>query len=465
MKLFLEADQSREEEIIMNNNSIEDKVEQVFDIFDKNQKSAVGGILNNWNSDNGDFIFPIIDGPPGTGKTSVGTIAAAKYAMENKNAQVGYLCYTHYAVQKAREDLISYGFPNDKVVELHYDANIKRWDQGIFGCDSDLKSASLEEKRRLRECSVLLCTLHSSRRVFSTASRPKVIIDEFSQVSTPMFFSVLRKAFAQKGVSQGCYPDGYALLGDPIQLPVISTQPLLRPNIGVFIMQRKPHDNHQLVLQHRMHKDICEAVNQLRTVSNASRIETAPDVMQRDLLQLGYSWNKGKTPPSLMEIIDPAKPLTIVNTDKCGEEEKMFGGSVKNINEAKLAVEIASAIHETYIDAKGRRLEPCILSPYSAQIGELRQGLPDHLKEVPITVYRAQGREYNCVIISFVRNNDQGYIGFLGSENEFKEQTYVACSRAQAKLIVLMSFRTFLNKGHTEFEALWKTKNAHIVEL
>jgi hypothetical protein len=28
-----------------------------------------------------------------------------------------------------------------------------------------------------------------------------------------------------------------------------------------------------------------------------------------------------------------------------------------------------------------------------------------------------------------------------------------------------MSFNTFLNKGHTEFEALRKSKNAHIVEL
>jgi len=451
----------------MSSSNIEDNVEQVFGRYDNRQKSAVEGILDNWNSDNGDFVFPIVDGPPGTGKTSVGTIAAAKYTLENKHAQVGYLCYTHYAVQKAREDLLSYGFPNDRVVELHYDANATNWDQGIFGCDSDLKGASLEEKRRLRQCSVLLCTLHSSRRVFSSASRPKVIIDEFSQVSTPMFFSVLRKAFAQKGISQGCYPDGYALLGDPIQLPVISTQPLLRPNIGVFIMQRKPHDNHQFVLQHRMHKDICEAVNQLRNVSHAHRIETAPEAMQRDLLHLGYSWSRAKTPLDLREIIDPTKPLTVVNTDKCGDDGKIFGGSVKNINEAKLAVRIAIAMHETYTDTKGRGLEPCILSPYSAQIGEIRQEIPDTLRNFIncITVYRAQGREYPCVIISFVRNNEQGYIGFLGSENEFKEQTYVACSRAQAKLIVLMSFRTFLNKGHTEFEALWKTKNAHIIEL
>jgi superfamily I DNA and/or RNA helicase len=447
---------------MMSNQNIEDNVEQIYDKYDNRQKSAVEAILDDWNSNNGDFVFPIVDGPPGTGKTSVGTIAAAKYTLENKNSQVGYLCYTHYAIQKARDDLLSYGFPNDRVVELHYDRNLKDFNQGIFGCDSDLKSASLDEKRRLRQCSVLLCTLHSSRRVFSSANRPKVIIDEFSQVSTPMFFTVLQKAFAQKGITQGCYPDGYALLGDPIQLPVISTQPLLRPNIGIYIMQRKPHDNHQFILQHRMHKDICEAVNQLRNVSHAYPIETAAETKDRDLQRLGYSWNEAKSPPDLVDILDPSKPLTIVNTDNCGEEGRIFGGSVKNIKEAKLATRIAIAVRETYSDASGKGLEPCILSPYGAQIGEIRQG-SETLSNNCITVYRAQGREYPCVIISFVRNNDQGNIGFLGSENEFKEQTYVACSRAQAKLIVLMSFKTFLNKGHTEFEALYKTKRAHMV--
>jgi hypothetical protein len=445
--------------------NIQDNVDQLFGKYDKRQKNAVEGILDDWDSESGEFVFPIVDGPPGTGKTSVGTIAAAKYVLENRSAQIGYLTFTHYAVQKAREDLVSLGFPQDKVVELHYDVRATNWDRGLFGCDSDLKSASAEQKRRVKQCSVLLCTLHSSRRVFSGASRPKVIIDEFSQVSTPMFFSVLRKAFSQKGNPTGCFPEGFALLGDPIQLPVISTQPLLRPNIGLFIMQRKPHENHQLTIQHRMHKDICEVVNQLRTVAQAHPIQTAPEVVHKDLLTLGYSWNKSNAPADLVDIIDPSKPVVIVNTDKCGNEERLFGGSVKNINEAKLAVRIATSLHQSFIDSKGRKLEPCVLSPYSAQIGEIRQQMPQALEESCITVYRAQGREYPCVIISFVRNNDGGYIGFLGSENEFKEQTYVACSRAQGKLVVLMSFRTFLNKGHTEFEALWKTKSAHIVDL
>jgi hypothetical protein len=446
--------------------NIEDNVDQLFGKYDKRQQKAVDGILDDWDSGNGDFVFPIIDGPPGTGKTSVGTLAAAKYALENKGAQVGYLAYTHYAVQKAREDLLSLGFPQDKVVELHYDLNYKNMDQGIFGCDSDVKSATFDQKRRLKQCSVLLCTLYSSRRVFSTASRPKIIVDEFSQVSTPMFFSVLRKAFSQKGNTQGCYPEGFALLGDPIQLPVISTQPLLRPNIGVYIMQRKPHENHQLVMQHRMHKDICEAVNQLRLVAHAHIIETANDTMNKDLLSLNYSWNKARAPEDLVDILDSSKPLVLVNTDKCGPEDRLFGGSVKNTNEAKLAVHIAKAFNQSYTHASGKGLEPCILSPYSAQIGEIRQLTPGNLENAIscITVYRAQGREYPCVIISFVRNNPGGYIGFLGSENEFKEQTYVACSRAQAKLVVLMSFSTFLNKGHTEFEALWKAKNAQVVD-
>ncbi len=217
-----------------------------------------------------------------------------------------------------------------------------------------------------------------------------------------------------------------------------------------------------------MHEDICEAVNSLRKICGAHRIETGETAKKRDLTQLGYKWDRTKSPPNLTEILDPSKPLVIINTDKIGKEDKEFGGSVKNVEEAKLAVKIANALHDTYKDSNGRPLEPFILSPYSAQIGEIRQELPAHLRNNCITIYRSQGREYPCVIISFVRNNDYGNIGFLGGSDydaseAMKEQTYVACSRAQAKLILLMSFRTFLNHGHREFEELYNTKNAHII--
>jgi len=440
---------------------IKDVVEEKLNMYDRLQKNAVEGILDQWSSDEGDFVFPIVDGPPGTGKTSIATIAAANYLLENKRGQVAYLCYTHFAVDKAKKDLHSYGFPPDKVVELHYDPKLVKWEEGIYGCDSELRFASFNDKRRLKECGVLLCTLHASRRVFKLRSRPKVLIDEFSQVSVPMFFSVLRKIFAEQ-----CNPEGYALLGDPIQLPVISTQSVLRPNIGVFIMQRKPHEPHRLVFQHRMHKDICEAVNSLRDVYRTHKIESGDDARERDLSELGYSWDRRNIQTELSEILDPSKPLVIVNTDEYGKEERIFGGSVMNVGEGELAARLAKTIYGTFRDQNREPLKPWVLSPYTAQVGEIRQKLPDELRYNCITIYRSQGREYPCVIISFVRNNPEGRIGFLGEglEYQLKEQTYVGCSRAQGKLILLISFDTFLGHGHSEFEALLQTKEAQIID-
>jgi len=445
---------------------IKDTVEERFGMYDSRQRAAVESILDEWNSDEGDFIFPIVDGPPGTGKTSVGTIAAAKHLLENRHGQVAYLCYTHFAIERAQKDLFSYGFPKDKAVELHYDRKKTDWKRGIYGCDSELKCASFNDKRLLKECGVLLCTLHGSRRAFNhdIRTRPKILIDEFSQVSTPMFFSVLHKVFAEKN-----NPSGYALLGDPIQLPVISTQPTLRPNIGIFIMQRKPYEPHRLVIQHRMHEDICETVNSLREVYHAYRIENGSDVRDRNLSKLGYTFDQSANPTDLGDILDPEKPLVLINTDQCGPEGRIFGGSVMNPGESKLAAKIAVALHSSYKDQTSKPLEPWILSPYTAQVGDIRQRLPSSLRSNCITIYRSQGREYPCVIISFTRNNEEGNIGFLGGlDSELKErareQTYVGCSRAQGKLLLLFSFKTFLGHGYPEFEALVNTENANVID-
>lgn len=426
---------------------MKDAVERKLGLYDNLQRHAVESILDSWDADENDFIFPIIDGPPGTGKTDVGTTAATEYLLENRNAQVVYLSYTHYAIDRAQENLFENGIPGDNAVHLHYDSRRRDWNRGIYGCDSELKGVSFNEKRRLKDCGVLLCTLHSSRRAFKVRTRPKIVIDEFSQISPPIFFSVLNNIFAEKN-----NPTGYALLGDPIQLPVISTQATLRPNIGIFIMQRKPYDPHRLVVQHRMHKDVCEAVNSLRTLLHAHRIETGQEVEDRTISKMGYTFNSSSANADMANIINPEKPLVIINTDSCGNEGRIFGGSIINSGESNLAVRIANSLNSSYRGKDGEPLRFSILSPYTAQVGDIRQKLPLSLKDKSITIYRSQGREYPCVIISFVRNNPRGNIGFLGSSDdslrekvsyELKEQTYVGCSRAQGKLILLFSFSTF----------------------
>lgn len=440
----------------MSKQEISDVVDDIFNnILNDEQRAAARAIMEPWQSRDGDaFVLPIVDGPPGTGKTKVGTIAAAKYILENSGGKVAYLCFTHFATDWAWRFLQQLGFTSSRVIRLHHNPKHTNWTRGIVGAKPDLGDLSRFEKAKLSDCGILLSTLHGSKRPFAIQSKPKIIIDEFSQVSPPMFFSTLYRAYNQN-------PSGYALLGDPIQLPIITTQPNLLPNIGIYIMKRKmmDYEPHKLVEQHRMHEKICEAVNSIRRRSfHTYPLKTAERVRDRDLIGLKYKWNRNETPKEFQQILDPANPVVLVNTDEC-KPEKPLMGSTYNEEEAKFAVRLAEAAHDSFVDQNGSGLIPMILSPYAAQVGEIKGFLPPALQSYEpgqsscITIHRSQGREYPCVILSLVRNNPTGFIGFL-DKSDVKAQTYVACSRAQAKLIVLLSYSTFLGHAHADFEAL-----------
>jgi len=127
-----------------------------------------------------------------------------------------------------------------------------------------------------------------------------------------------------------------------------------------------------------------------------------------------------------------------------------------------LAAEISRAVHQAYVSPESGNLRPTILSPYNAQISLVRDLLPPELKDNCMTIYKSQGREYPCVIVSLARKNDTQSIGFLG-EPDLRAQAYVACSRAKAKLILLFSFSTF--RGHREYDILLeRCKDALIVD-
>jgi hypothetical protein len=433
-------------------------IDQRIGNLNREQRNGIDSILGGWDGRQNEFILPIIDGPPGTGKTTVGVLAASKYVLETSGRQVAYLCYTNYAAEKAREDFFDLGFDSRQVVRLSSDPRERKWEKGIVGCDSYLNILTENEKRMLRATPILISTLHGSGRIFRLHTHPKIIVDEFSQVSPSLYFSTLSKVR-----HTGQYnPSGYVLLGDPNQLPVITSQPLLRPNIGVFIFARKSYQPHELTVQYRMHRDICEAVNALRAALNTYPLVTHESVEHRTLTDLGYEWRRDKCPADFQEILSPEHTYVIVNTDNLpGGEEVGFGNSTYYAAEAKLAAQLSTSLSESYFSKKEGRLVPTILSPYAAQIGNIQSYLPnEQLQDQCVTVYKAQGREYPSVIISFTRKNPQGWIGFL-KEAELRAQTYVGCSRAKAKLIILLSFSTFLGHGHRDFEFLIERSGAN----
>jgi len=87
-------------------------------ILNQEQREAVESILQGWDSPSGEFILPIVEGPPGTGKTTVGVLASALYKEENRRPQIAYLCHTHYAADRALEAFIELDFSPDDVLRV-----------------------------------------------------------------------------------------------------------------------------------------------------------------------------------------------------------------------------------------------------------------------------------------------------------------------------------------------------------
>lgn len=432
---------------------LEDMVNQEYHKLHPKQMEAVNATLDDYIGDTY-FVLPVIDGPPGTGKTHTGAVAAGMYVLQDVNKhKVLYTAYTNVALDRAKEALEELGFPKHDVVRLLPEPGLRNWPEGIVGCRWDFLDLSYNDIRKLQEAPFILCTPYMLGRIERLGVRRKIIVDEFSQIDVPTFMMILNQ-------TKKINPDGFALFGDPLQLPVVTTQEELRENIVRFIMTKKRFEPHTLVVQHRMHGTICEAVNNMRKELTPEFFHSPPKnlvpsdkVKARGMEELGYRWDKREA-GGFEQILDPSYPLVIYNTDGTEYEKGSPTRSTYHAGEAKLAAEIAKAAHRSYTK-DGRHFVPKIIAPYSAQVYQIKEAMRGELEEAVTTIHKFQGREHPLVIVSMTRNNPRGEIGFLDMP-KLKGQGYVAVSRAQAKMIVLMSKHTF--SAHPTFAALTKTK-------
>jgi len=138
------------------------------------------------------------------------------------------------------------------------------------------------------------------------------------------------------------------------------------------------------------------------------------------------------------ESIEPSEltefPIEFIDTAGAGWDEELESEGLSKLNpkEAHLIVSKAGQLIEAGILPK----DIAIIAPYAAQVRYLR----DQLNQLPRcsgievdTVDGFQGREKEAVLISTVRSNETGEIGFLGDERRMN----VAITRAKRKLIVI----------------------------
>ncbi|MEM9588796.1 MAG: ATP-binding protein, partial [Planctomycetota bacterium] len=123
-------------------------------------------------------------------------------------------------------------------------------------------------------------------------------------------------------------------------------------------------------------------------------------------------------------------PVMFIDTAGAGYEEQLEpdGESKLNPQEGQLVLRLVREL----TDAGVRADQIAIIAPYAAQVRWLRNRLELPGLQVD-TVDGFQGREKEAVILTMVRSNDRGEIGFLSDTR----RTNVALTRAKRKLIVI----------------------------
>jgi superfamily I DNA and/or RNA helicase len=137
-------------------------------------------------------------------------------------------------------------------------------------------------------------------------------------------------------------------------------------------------------------------------------------------------------------LTDPDKPVVFWNIE--GQDRQIKDSfSYSNISEQEAVLEAVKAL-------MGCRLFPediGIISPYEQQVNQLKEKLGDTGIDIK-TVDGFQGREKEVIVISFVRANESGQLGFLTDYRRLN----VALTRAKRKLILIGNAPTLRNDAH-----------------
>ena len=396
-----------------------------FPWLNPSQEEAVNKVL--WAKD-----VAVVHGPPGTGKTT--TLVEAIYETLHRENQVLVCAQSNMAVDWISEKLVDRGIHvlrignptrvNDKMLSFTYERRFEAhpdypqlWSirkairelqqqrrkgrsESLHQKINALKDRATELEIRINaslfnEAHVIACTLTgSAHRVMMGMKFGTLFIDEAAQALEPACWIAIRKA------------DRVILAGDHCQLPpTVKCFEAARGGLAHTLMQtivkRKPEAVSLLKIQYRMNEEI---------------------------MRFSSDWL------NFLQFL--------VKEKECHEE--FVGESFGRINktEATLTMEQLQA----YINRIGKqrildeRIDFGLISPYKAQVQYLRQLIRRepffkpfrHLISVN-TVDGFQGQERDVIVISLVRANEEGQIGFL---NDLRRMN-VAITRARMKLIIL----------------------------
>lgn len=432
-----------------------------FPWLNASQEKAVNEVL--WAKD-----VAVVHGPPGTGKTT--TLVEAIFETLRRESQVLVCAQSNMAVDWISEKLVDRGINvlrignptrvNDKMLSFTYERRfeahpdypqlwsirkaIRELRQQRKHADSwhqkmdRLKSRAMELELRIRsslfgEARVIASTLTgAANRVLEGEKYSTLFIDEAAQALEAACWIAIRKA------------GRVILAGDHCQLPpTVKSIMALKGGLGKTLMERivenKPETVTLLKMQYRMNEQIMKFSSEW---FYNGMVESAPTVSHRGIL-------------------DYDTPMMWIDTAECDGKEEFVGENFGRINRAE--AELTLQTLQQYLEKIGKQrileesIDVGIISPYRAQVQLLRKELRKreffrpyrHLLTVN-TVDGFQGQERDIILISLVRSNDGGDIGFLRDLRRMN----VAITRARMKLIILGSSETMTS--HPFYKKLYE---------
>lgn len=272
------------------------------------------------------------------------------------------------------------------------------------------------------------------------------IVDEASQATIPSVLIPIAKA--QK----------FVLAGDHKQLPptIISSKAHeLEDTLFEELINKYPDKSALLNTQYRMNQLLMEFPNSEFYNSKLDSAETVKDIVITDIIEENKLSETEKVKIE-DQLLSDKQPLIFVDTskiDKNGEKKLKDSKSIINLAEAETTLEIVDFYQKLGIDDK----DIGIISPYADQVSLLKNKTDIEVK----TVDGFQGREKEIIIISTVRSNDKGKIGFLSDLRRLN----VALTRAKRKLIIIGNKETL--KTNPTYERLieYANENKRIVTM
>lgn len=293
---------------------------------------------------------------------------------------------------------------------------------------------SIAQKDVLERAQVIAATVTGlDSRYLGDARFDLVIMDEATQAAEPLAWLAAERA------------QRLVLAGDPMQLPptILSRQAVeLGLDVSMFERLLKEHGpslKRMLEVQHRMHRDIA-AFSSHRFYED--KLVASPAVAEHLLRGL----------PGVADEPRTAEPLYFLDTAGTGHEEETPPGSEskRNPGEAKLVRDEVLAL----LAAGLAPSQIAVIAPYEAQVRLLRELLPHEELEID-TVDAFQGREKEAVLVSLVRSNPDGELGFLADVRRMN----VAITRARRRLWVVGDSATIA--GHAFYAAFLEAVATH----